>query len=1005
MLVALIATFASLLWLLHRATRLLQIPIPTLVRHLGIDIPAPPHVCLDAVTSDSVTLHWSLPDRASSVAKHVIQMNGQNVGESEKRETTVTITGLNPDQVYGVRVLAVNSNHYSAAGQLIRLRTRRKSENLVLASVQPVQPEESAVPTPKEGERRRSSTVQTQFRRASSRHERNNRSPNRRGERGGYTSSFTAATQPYTIESLAAELEQIRSDIVEVNAQYAHAEEEYEAASAALHEELDTLRDKRKEEDAIRTQMRSDNKALEETNRALQAQKTKVERAVKQKLEAIEKIKNDFAKWEANKVASEQRKREIQNLKSNFSESTKAREERSESVQRETHQHIIELEESIRGLVMKIKKAEMEKTPQYGKDNTPDNAFAKLLHSEDMEDIKLERSWREVQKSLELRYVHIFEQYREAEDKSRLANEVYGIVNTQGQQVAQPELSKSAKRRNRTRNKARAAVSSPIRSFPLHDPRFPDASTFNNLLFDSLQTTAFNGSSPSPSAITLDLHNNSSSSLALGGPYSMNSSLANLYPEPVDALSGDDLLSSSGGGTISPSADILLPSNLFMMDDLPQDIDDVRELDDEDIPRSRVLTMGSELSMDLPSTSFLPSLHNTPISGGAGFPGLSSAAVTPSVTAASAVQVQSQLQPAGAQYSPIGISNHSASSLLLSPPQYSFFPVGSSLKNSTSLPSPASLHAESASLLESLSATHSNSSNAGSSGDVILPPKLPPISSHLFTVLNSGSSGLGDDEDEDEDEDGAASLQQHSTNSSFSSNGFSFMKRSPSRRNMFGNMGTGISAIGTSIGNIGNIGRKKDSLDSPTQSATFASDETDEFLLLADGPRTPGRRFANLFSFSKRTGDVVGGVPAGAAAPAPSGQRSRFLLPQQSGPGQQQAPIGTRRKSGSFSSSLAESSAAAAFAVHEQNGILTTPTSAMPIPAGRADAPSAAAGSSPTPATHGSSNISGPMSTFGSQMGSLFGSPVFGRRGGRSLWDFNKADATNGSTGSGKDEW
>lgn len=78
MLLALVAAFFSLVWLLHRATRLLQIPIPTLVHLLGIDIPASPHVSLDAITSDSVTLHWSLPDRASSVAKHVIQMNGQN---------------------------------------------------------------------------------------------------------------------------------------------------------------------------------------------------------------------------------------------------------------------------------------------------------------------------------------------------------------------------------------------------------------------------------------------------------------------------------------------------------------------------------------------------------------------------------------------------------------------------------------------------------------------------------------------------------------------------------------------------------------------------------------------------------------------------------------------------------------------------------------------------------------------------------------------------------------
>ncbi|KAK9324027.1 hypothetical protein V1517DRAFT_318542 [Lipomyces orientalis] len=921
MLLSLVATVISLLWLLHRATRLLQIPIPTLVHLLGIDIPSPPHVCLDSVTSDSVTLHWSLPDRATSVAKHVIQMNGQNVGESEKRETTVTITGLNPDQVYGVRVLAVNSNHYSAAGQLIRLRTRRKSEDLVLTNIQPITRENLGSPDKHmshatesvlHGRKSDSPAVYTQFKRGnrSGRHS----SPTRRGRSD--SSSFTAATQPYTIESLAAELEQIRSEISEIVAQHTHAEEEYAAAEATLQAELEALKERRKEEDAVRSQLRSETKALEESKRNLDSQKSKVERAVKHKTEVVEKIASDFVKWESERRQADVRKMDIARLTKELEGDVREKEKKSREALQQGHKDIAELEDDIRGLIAKVKKAEMEKDPHSS--DSSENAFAKLLHAEDTEDRNLEKAWQEVQKSLELRYVDVFQQYRDAEEKFRKAQEALAASATQGP-ISLVDVSKSAKRRNRARNKGRQLVSAPITSYPLHDPRFPDASTFNNLQFNQLHAGVMR-QSRSPTSNSAQLNNGSSASLPLI-PFSMNPpSLANLFSEPLDALdtsTSDDLL--SNGGPISPSVDMLLPSNLFVTDDLPQDFHATALDTDNEVVHTRSKTEGSEMSADT-NFMFLPSLSQ--LSNSSNSSGQQLLLPSPSPPPSSPTSQPSSQQSAR---SPVSAGYISGSP---------FFPVSSGLKNAT-LPSPPLL-AESSPLLESLSITHSNSSGGGSSAhDILTTTSGPPGGSSLIRVLNATA--------DDSDDNAQMDLHQMSTNSS-SSSGFSFAKRTPSRRLMFGGVG-GIA----SIGNIGNIGRKKDSQDNNVLSsqAPLASD-ADDILLNSGEPRTPGRRFVNLFSFSKR-GSTSG----------PSGSVEQIQAETV------QPPIGTRRRSGSFNSGDFD-------------------------PSGNPARPIAA--------SNNNSN------SFGSGVGNLFGSPVFSRRNGRSLWDF-KSDNNNSGSANGNATW
>lgn len=70
-----VAIFFALLWLLHRATRILRIPSPYLIQTLGIDIPDPPVITLDCVKSTSVLFHWYPLDK--NVVKLIFQLDGR----------------------------------------------------------------------------------------------------------------------------------------------------------------------------------------------------------------------------------------------------------------------------------------------------------------------------------------------------------------------------------------------------------------------------------------------------------------------------------------------------------------------------------------------------------------------------------------------------------------------------------------------------------------------------------------------------------------------------------------------------------------------------------------------------------------------------------------------------------------------------------------------------------------------------------------------------------------
>ena len=116
------------MWLGYRASSLLTLPVDQVIRLLNLDIPSPPKVALDSVTSETISLRWQVPDK-QSVSKHLIQLNGSIIGESDKKDTNVIITGLTPDQLYCIRVIATNSQRLHSAGEIIRVRTRPRSDD------------------------------------------------------------------------------------------------------------------------------------------------------------------------------------------------------------------------------------------------------------------------------------------------------------------------------------------------------------------------------------------------------------------------------------------------------------------------------------------------------------------------------------------------------------------------------------------------------------------------------------------------------------------------------------------------------------------------------------------------------------------------------------------------------------------------------------------------------------------------------------------------------------
>ncbi|KAG5926615.1 hypothetical protein E4U42_003125 [Claviceps africana] len=129
-----VITLGAVVWLLHRAFQTLWKPASELVNILGVDIPQAPEVCLAGIRSDAATLAWSRPHAQRLAPKYLIQVNGVQVGEATGNEAGITITGLKPNHFYNIRVIAVGHNNFRSGSPVIRLRTFGKDGRPLLGN-------------------------------------------------------------------------------------------------------------------------------------------------------------------------------------------------------------------------------------------------------------------------------------------------------------------------------------------------------------------------------------------------------------------------------------------------------------------------------------------------------------------------------------------------------------------------------------------------------------------------------------------------------------------------------------------------------------------------------------------------------------------------------------------------------------------------------------------------------------------------------------------------------
>ncbi|KAG0138045.1 hypothetical protein HOY82DRAFT_575616 [Tuber indicum] len=563
-----LATLIALIWMCYRASSLFKIPIPALVKLLGLDLPDPPRVSLHGIAADTITLHWSLPEKAGSVAKHIIQINGINVGESEKRgETSVTVTGLNADHLYNVRVIAANSQNFQAPGQLIRLRTRRVSQasngGAPLATGRDSSDDLPAIhalppalePQPPHHHHHHhsasgSSNGNSNNNNSTSNHRRaakeRKSSPASLGQQG---QTEPPAEEQHTVESLTASLEIVRQEIAETDAQLAHTEEEFKAAEAVLRGELDLLKERKNEEDLGRQKLRAETRALEEGKRASEATRSKTERALKSKEDEIKKMRNDSLRWDEERVAALQRVKELSKAAEESRKHAQITERELQEEMKETQKAILEMEEEIRTRAGSIKVLEAQRELWKAEEEVESKKMA--------EDEQKEMVWKERQRHLEVRYITVYNAYQVAEfDYMRSRDALLSSQSRRGSAGTDPIVlpaKKAKQRRNRNRKSRTQTISSPTGAVAPQDARFPEVPA-GGMSIGQMNTPFSGGVNPSP---FFNIANGT-----VGAPTESPG-------PPLKASFFVDLDRMGGGAPMSPTANSLLPSNLFAFDDSP----------------------------------------------------------------------------------------------------------------------------------------------------------------------------------------------------------------------------------------------------------------------------------------------------------------------------------------------------------------------------------------------------------------------------------------------------
>lgn len=618
-----VATCSALIWLLFRAWQTLWKPVPELISILGVEVPDPPEVTLAGITSDSVTLHWSRLDAQKPASKYLIQVNGLNVGETSWMETAITITGLRPVHYYNIRVISVGSNNFQAGSLVIRVRTYGKDGRPALdssysspnsahediftssgdetsddrhgVSVEATTISEDLTNTHRDFNSL-ASAAQNSGQRKNNRGKTNKRKQSQSIESTESTPSSLQKTwgSKESVHQLTMQLESLNRDREKIAKEITKEIEDLKEQYADICNERDNKRQILKEKEEASEKLKKEVNLAERLNRQAQMKKSQKEKLLKEKLAERLKMKEDMKRW----------KREIEEMKLERGrwrvEKEKA-EKKNQVVLAELKQEIKKCQASLNIIEeeIRLKGSQIKKLEKNRKRLSACKNGEELRLRDEQED----RDWDVNEKALSAKLNTKSQQLRELASCLHQQQAYLAALQNRSSTIYQGYYSSYEYDSNEAQVGAKIRSNlnqncQPISPTPRHSV---PCSTF-------IAPGTFSSQSP----------------VFASGPYidMRNESANEPESELISHTTDEDYHSLNAGAPLSPTASLLLPSNIFADDDPPSNLS---ELVNSSEPAPTVLLRNHE-SQTTCSTSYSPSLSTSPLISSQQLPTYGSAA-------------------------------------------------------------------------------------------------------------------------------------------------------------------------------------------------------------------------------------------------------------------------------------------------------------------------------------------------------------------------------------------
>lgn len=256
--------------------------------------------------------------------------------------------------------------------------------------------------------------------------------------------------EPYTVESLTSEIESMQLELQEAITAKVDQERIFAQEEKALLKALEERQVHRKSEETLRSQLRSENKALEDTRHNLETQKAKVDRTYKKLKDTITRKHQQMEKWQAE---MEEADKNLQRSDNVIADLNKQYESDTADVKKNIgnlKKEVISIEKDVKKLntemkkVQSIRSATLEAIDEIKKKSDPNsgivsddvskkvisqqNIYTSLkeaLRREIQIENEIEAKWAEDQKELEKRYVVAYKQFQDSNSGYQRALDVY----------------------------------------------------------------------------------------------------------------------------------------------------------------------------------------------------------------------------------------------------------------------------------------------------------------------------------------------------------------------------------------------------------------------------------------------------------------------------------------------------------------------------------------------------------------------------------------------------